>query len=633
MSISPEEFERRFNSGEESVLVSREEGREIDCPSVGRAVKKVNLEAVEAEANASAKLSQASLKPSSEEERTVVNEQTNESFSKFHPDESKVTQPDGFDFDDPVELLLFLDDDVSSGRVKLHDWQIQIMIDFAKGGITDEYPFQALVRACNGSGKDKYVIAPCAVWLCMRYTFSRCVITSASGDQLDNQTDSYIYQLALAANRKIHPSVWKLNYRYYECLATQSPMKLFATDEPGKAEGYHPLKHGAKMAIFMSEAKSIADDINVAINKCTGYTHRVHASTPGTMMGHFYEYCSPAVSVMRKAIKDIYESPPTSYIQYHITAFHCSHLSRNYIEQCKRDLPGGETGAAYQSQVMAEFGTADEMVVIPSTYIWRAVNLPPKVWHVEPHNTGGLDLSDGGDETCLCVRNGNKHIATIPFRFEDSEDTINFLDKAFRDNGLDHPDAKIYADCVGIGRPMLNRMKRMGWKNIVFVDNRHRASQHRVYFNRGAELWFHLRGLFERGEIFLLKDDKLIKQLAGRYYKISAAKGTHQLLSKPEQKSRGYHSPDRADAFTLCFWNYKSTFVEVPEEYQKPYEPPVEAKPVGAFDPRVWAKNGGNRNESKEKQLNPSQGKNFSVYNREIALHNKRIQSLQKETQ
>ena len=172
--------------------------------------------------------------------------------------------------------------------------------------MTDEFPFQAVVRACNGSGKDKYVIAPCAVWLCMRYTQARCVITSASGDQLDNQTDAYIYQLCHAANRKIAPNIWKLNYRYYECLATQSPMKLFATDEAGKAEGYHPLGHGKKMAIFMSEAKSVPNEINVAINKCTGYTHRVHVSTPGSNIGHFYDYCQPTNSVMRSDIKDVY---------------------------------------------------------------------------------------------------------------------------------------------------------------------------------------------------------------------------------------------------------------------------------------------------------------------------------------
>lgn len=566
--------------------------------------------------------SNISVNTLSDEEKVKADSEGEQLFRSFRPDPTKILKPDGFDFEDPFELLLFLDDDVAKGKknggVDLHPWQIQIMLDFAKGGITDEFPFQALVRACNGSGKDKYVIAPCAVWLCMRYCMSRCVITSASGDQLDNQTDAYIYQLCLAANRKIHPNVWKLNYRYYECLATQSPMKLFATDEPGKAEGYHPLGNGKKMAIFMSEAKSIPDEINVAINKCTGYTHRVHVSTPGLPLGHFFDYCN--MSVLRNTFKDVYDVKPIDYIQYHITAFQCSHLSRNYIEQCKRDLPGGENGAAYKSQVLAEFGTTDEMVVIPYTYIWQALNSPCA--HIpEAHNTGGLDLSDGGDETSLCVRNGNKQIKMIPFRFDNTEDTIDFLDQKFRENNLDHPDALIFADVGGLGKPMLNRLKRLGWHNIRFVDNRQKAYQPKVYKNRNSEVWFHTRLLFERKEIIPLRDDVQTKQLTTRYYKIVDGR-VHQMLTKLEQKSKGYPSPDRADAFNLCFWNYKSTYVEVPENNKAPFEPKEQPKPTTDFDIRVWAKQG-----DSDQLPNPSRGKDFTVLQRAVTQYNKQLEA------
>ena len=64
-------------------------------------------------------------------------------------------QADGFDIKDPFELLCMLDDAVASGRVVLHQWQVQFMLDFAAGGASDNEPFQALVRACNGSGKNK----------------------------------------------------------------------------------------------------------------------------------------------------------------------------------------------------------------------------------------------------------------------------------------------------------------------------------------------------------------------------------------------------------------------------------------------------------------------------------------------
>jgi hypothetical protein len=349
-------------------------------------------------------------------------------------------------------LLLLVDESISSGKVELHGWQINFMIDYAHGGASDETPFQAAVRACNGSGKDKYVIAACVVWSAMRYKEFLGVVTSASGQQLDRQTCFHIKRLCEAVNRKFGFEVWKIKYRNYDCI-TGSVINCFATDESGKAEGFHPIDDGCKMGLFESEAKTVPDDIYIAQNKCTGYTHRVMASTPGEMRGHFFQICSRAVK--REAIKSVSEVGSTDYIEYHIKASDCPHLSRNYIEQMKRDLPGGEFGAAYKSQVDAEFGSGDSQTVIPYLYIWKARHKSLDDWKQEPYNTAGLDLSDGGDETVLVVSNGNRVIKVIPFRFDNTEDTVLFLDEKFKENNLCHPQALIFGDAGGIGKPIL----------------------------------------------------------------------------------------------------------------------------------------------------------------------------------
>jgi hypothetical protein len=494
----------------------------------------------------------------------------------------------GFDISDPVELLFLLDDDIKSGLVTLHPWQIEYMLDFAAGGQSDDHPFQSIVRACNGSGKDKYVIAACIVWLCMRYKLSRGVITSSSGVQLDNQTDVYIEQLCKAANKKFadgREEIWKCNYRYYYCLITESPILLFATDEAGKAEGYHPLGSGRKMALFESEAKSVPDDIYVAMSRCTGYTHRALVSTPGLPLGHFYDI--DRTSVDRRQISSVYDIKPIDWILYHITAYDCPHIKKNAIEMDKRDLPGGEHGAAFKSKILAEFGTTDEMVVIPYIYIQKSIdNKIP--WISEPYNKGGLDLSDGGAETVLVVRNGNKLLKVIPFRFDNTEDTINFLEEKFTENNLRHKDAIVNADCCGIGKPMINALKRRGWANMRFIDSRSAASEKRTYKNRGTELFFHVRALMEHRELIIYRDDQLIKQLAGRYYKMDI-NNVHCLLTKLEQRSHGYHSPDRADAFNLAFWDYKSTYSYDVKELPFDAAPETTNKVVGDFDLKSWA--------------------------------------------
>jgi hypothetical protein len=496
----------------------------------------------------------------------------------------------GLDFKDPIELLFFADDDIASGRVVLHKWQAQILQDFALGGKTDKKPFQSVIRACNGSGKDKYIIAPCCVWLAMKFKDTVCPVTSSSGAQLDNQTCRYITRLCEAVNKKIGVKLWNCKYREYVFNfgdGSLSEIFCYATDEPGKAEGYHPTRFNARMGIFASEDKSIPDEINTALNRCSGYTHRLHASTPGLPMGHFFDYCSTAVN--RDTVTNATDISPIDWLQYIVTYKDCSHISENYAEQIARDTPGGRNSAPWKSQFLAEFGTTDEMVVIPYTHIWKAFTSPPQ-WITEPFNTGGLDLSDGGAETALGVRNGNKLLKMIGFKFDNTEDTLDYLEEQFKDNNLNHKEALIFADCCGLGKPMLDSLKRRGWSNIRYVDSRHKARNPRVYNNVGTELFFNTRLLFERREIILGKDDVLVRQLSTRYYKILNS-NIHQLLSKLEQRSRGYPSPDRADAFNLTFWNYKSNYKFTGESYAPsiPLEKREQSKPIHDFSLKEWS--------------------------------------------
>lgn len=532
----------------------------------------------------------------------------------------------GFDIADPVELLFLLDDDIKSGVVKLHDWQIQFMVDFAAQHHISDNPFQAVVRAANGSGKDKYIIAPCAVWLCMRYVKSRCVITSSSGVQLDNQTDTYIKQLCEAANKKIAPNIWKINYRYYECLATSSPMILFATDESGKAEGYHPLVANGRMAIFQSEAKTVPDEINSALNRCTGYTHRVHVSSPGLPIGHFYSTCCGAK--YRKDMKSLHDKEATQWIQYHITAYDCSHLSRNYIEQIKRDTPGGEQSSFFKSSILAEFGDDEgQRTVISYSVVWRSAN-NHKLGHLkEEFNTAGLDLSLGGDETCLSVRNGNKQIGLEPFKFKEERDVINHVDKLLRKYDLNNPSSVIFADAGGLGKPMIQRLRDLGWLNIRYVTFQGKPSDERIYANLIAELWFKFGRLLESGEVCILPDDKLMRQLATRVYAAQEMTQKHLLESKIKARSKGRLSPDRADATVMSFYNYKSKvdFVEHYQDIKKPYKA-EEAKPlIHDFSLKMWANKDVNEPKYPRTSVAP---KDFNRYQQLIQQHNKERKEL-----
>jgi hypothetical protein len=512
------------------------------------------------------------------------------------------TSIDGILIKDPVDLLYLVDDEIQRGKknggVDLEQWQIQIMLDFAHSCHTHQNPFKAVVRACNGSGKDKYVIAACAVWVCMRYRNTVCPVTSASGFQLKTQTCKHTKRLCEAVNRHFGVEFWDIIERTYtmrfdpNSREFDSQIVCYATDEPGKAEGFHPIKKNARMAIFLSEDKTIPDEINDAINKCTGYTHRVHASTPGKSYGHFHDYCKMAIA--RKAIKSIKEVEPGDWIEYHVTSDMCPHLGGEaYKTQCAKDIPGGRNSDAYKSQVDAEFGDGDsEGVCIPYTYVWQACRNTFKTpWYAEEFNTAGVDLSDGGAETALAVRNGNKLLKLDPFKFNNQGDRVRYLDEKFKEHSLDHPRARIYGDSCGAGKPDLDRLKEMGWINIRMIDSRNTAYNPSVYKNRNAEVWFHMRRLFEIHAIILFLDQVLEKQLASRHYKLMEGK-IHQMLSKQEERRLGHPSPDRADAVNLCFWGYKSPLaIEEITDEDRPFKPEKETEDNSRsiFTLRSWS--------------------------------------------
>lgn len=495
----------------------------------------------------------------------------------------------GCDFANPYEMLLFLDDDLiagvdAAGRPhELHRWQVQFMVDFAARDYTADNAFKAIVRAANGSGKDKYIIAACVIWFSMKFVNAVAIVTSASGTQLDRQTDKYIRQLAAAFNAKLGQEVWKINYRHYECLITQSSIELFVTDEAGRAEGWHPVVTNGKLAIFTSEAKSIPDEIFTALARCTGFTHRVDVSSPGLPLGHFFN-----VSNSSRKRKDMTEVTGGEWVEYHVTAYDCSHLPLSYIEELKQLMPGGEHGAAFKSAVLAEFGTTDEMVVIPYGHIWKSVNRHTIGWLKDEYNTGGLDLSAGGDETVLSVRNGNKLLKVIPFRFDNTQDTIHFLEEKFKENGLNNQYSKVWTDAGGLGKPIIDQLRSRGWSNIRYVLNQAKAYNERVYLNRGAEMWFTFGKLLETGEVWLLQDDRLTRQLATRYYKITET-NKHKLESKLQARAAGRLSPDRADSVVLAFSDYKTKLDET-KEPEKPFKVvELEVEPVREFTIKEWA--------------------------------------------
>lgn len=458
----------------------------------------------------------------------------------------KSNRPDGYaaleGIDGPDTLLAMLDAGINSGIIEMHKWQLDVLETFRDPGFvpTQLQPLRYCLCACNGSGKDAFVIAPLVVWFALTRIRGRVIITSSSGAQLESQTENYIKSLAENTNKMLGRNIFRIRQRYIRCNLTGAEIRLFATDEPGKAEGYHPLEAGAEMMIVINEAKSIAEDIFQALTRCTGFNYWVEVSSPGEPKGHFHDVAWSTFKHKRR-----------------VTAFDCPHLGDEHIESNR--LMYGENHPVYRSMILADFtSTSGQVVVTLEQYnkLMELREIPELILPGEYKERIGIDFACGGDgdSTYLVRCRNNKLLNIYRVKSSDLEEQIQEMHRKLNEWGAKK--ARITMDDKGVGKGPLRSLEKLGWAiNRIRADMR--ALNNKEYGNRGAEIWFNIRRVVEQAQLDLWsfaqtdKDqaNELRDQLTKRHYRTRAGKIV--LFGKKEEKKEGIKSPDIADA--LCF--------------------------------------------------------------------------------
>lgn len=480
---------------------------------------------------------------------TIQSKQLSKEYTgDFKDQEAKPLRDSGYqklEFESPFDLVSFYNPQIQRGTVTLYPWQLDVGDTLAAAKSDALNPYKFALCACNGSGKDSFVIAPFAVWFSVCKIQSRCIITSASGQQLSSQTESYIKSLCNSINQFHGEEIFRIRQRYILCMLSGSEIRLFATDEEGKAEGYHPIESGTEMAIIINEAKNVAPEIFRALRRCTGYNYWLEVSSPGAPNGDFYDHFTKWSKEGRAR---------------HVTTFDCAqHLSEAERLVDLEEL--GETSALYRSKHLALFTSIDTYSVIPIEVVERAKKFAQQGLITKRFQDWdyrvGIDLAAGGDETCVFILKGNCIVKEMYFREKDTTigaDKINIFLEEF---GLPKSHPHIYADDGGIGHGVIDNLSRMHW-TVSRVNNQSAASNKKMYSNRGAENWYRVKRILEKNCFFFNPESndqnkRLFDQLSSRYYKQEGTTGRIALESKSDAKANGRPSPDRADAFILAF--------------------------------------------------------------------------------
>ena len=433
----------------------------------------------------------------------------------------------------------------------LYDWQateLLRMSGYVTGKLsgprvhfTEANPYLGSYVCANGSGKDKVLISTAVIGLPLLYRDVICVVTSSSNEQLKYQTENHIARGISALNARLGQPVYESIHYYHRCAARGGEIKLFATDEAGRAEGWHPMVKGGRLVIVVNEAKSITPEIFAALDRCHGYSHWLEISSPGPRRGMFYEN-------FKRAVRYPSSYQANRYYSRKVDVSECPHISPE--AQARVVEKHGEGSYIVQTSLRANFHEEEKDVVIPAGLVEACESVSP----TDGALGIGLDCAAGGDETALVIRRGNTILDEFYFREADVEVAYDRLDA--RLDSYRFADYSFDIDDGGIGSGFSAALMKRGWR-ITQRHSQSAAYDKSLYTNLGAEMWWHVRDLFEARLITRPADETLFTQLITRQNDVSEGLGKRKLASKKRIKELGGASPDRADAFVLAFWSFR----------------------------------------------------------------------------
>jgi phage terminase large subunit len=405
--------------------------------------------------------------------------------------------------------------------MRLYKWQAEILNWYANTqGIT-----RGAAVCPNGSGKSDIVIVALALWWVSIAKQGTVVITSKDSKQLINQVWS-----GLKSHRDKFPT--------YEFIKGEvrvpggGAIIGFTTDEAKRAEGWHSKLPDKPVLIIIDEAKSVADEIFTAFDRCTP-RGKLYISSSGYMEGRFF---------------DTFRDRPAGWKFKKVTWKDCPHMSKERYESLVAEYENNPNHPFIQSTFNSEFMNQDAENQFFVTYkaLEDCLGSPPAY---KPGDRAAFcDFAGGGDENVLAVRNGNKVELIRCWKQSDEMAAVGEFIVEFRRLGL-KPE-EIWGDNAGAGKPMVARFSEVGWP-INRFNGKESAYNDRDFCNRNAEIWEEAGRMIGKRDVILPDDSRLRAQLTNRK-RDHDSRGRMKCESKDDMRSRGVKSPDRADAVVGC---------------------------------------------------------------------------------
>ena len=440
------------------------------------------------------------------------------------------------------------------GRAEfLYPWQINILDALEPRNV------RVAARTCNESGKTSEIFTDAILWHMECCPGSLTVTTSGAYRQIVDQLFPNLRAYMQGAKGNLNPDHWICRKDSAVYLPTGSRLISFSTDDAGRAEGWHepPRQTEYDSNVNPLVGYGVEDNEWESIQSCTstGKTSLFigvdEAKTPVTGIFDAFERCHPTRYFMASSpgpplgpFHDAFHRAKDRYIRFHVDVRACPHLwddpvKRREIEEQIATLPK----PLVDSMIWGNFPDQEEYQVFNLADVNRAMSGTVPRWG-RGTRRAALDLSGGGDETVLYMRDGNMAVLLGSWRERDDHKVVTMVIKLLQQHQI-KPEW-VFADNGGLGQTILNEFERRGWP-LNRIDFNGKPRRESLYQNRRAEMHFELANKLKRNEIILPQCDILREQLGWQAYR----PGTNrlQLVKKHTLPS----SPDRSDTIVMLF--------------------------------------------------------------------------------
>ena len=438
-------------------------------------------------------------------------------------------------------------------------WQEKILREMAihieRNNVLDlPEMFRLAVASGRGIGKSA-LVAWIILWMLSTRLGSTIIVTANTEQQLRSRTWAELGKwLTLSINSHwftktattIKPAQWfedalindlKIDTGYYYAQA-----QLWSEENPDAFAGIHS-SYG--VCLIMDEASGIPSPIYSVsegfFSEPTRDRYWFTFSNPRRNTGPFYDSFNSKQSFWKNEQIDSRTVEGTD-----------QKLFQTMIEQY------GEDSTVARVEVMGEFPSADDDTVIPmglvKAAIERDVSLTanaPIIW--------GLDVARfGGDNSALCIRQGNHVMSIKSFKSMDLMQLCGVIKNQYDECTAIEKPQEILIDVIGLGAGVVDRLAEQNLP-VRGVNVAEAPASKKNYLNLRAELWFAIKDWLVQRDCRIPQDDELVAELASPLYKYTST-GKIKIESKDEMRKRGIKSPDKADALALTMASSAASF-------------------------------------------------------------------------